>query len=690
MAFQVSAGIVTQEIDLTTVVPAVSTTEGAIAGVFNWGPVNKVMLIDSENTLVSRFGKPSNFNAETFFTAANFLAYGNQLYVVRAADANVISAVANSGTVSSIAGHTVGNEDEYDSKALTFEANVQYVAKFPGELGNSLRVSVCDSANQYKMSIDLFNAFTNTSFASANSKIQIAVGSNTANVILANTISLTSNTPEPYVTQVANAIAVGDIIEVGNSSIGKQFMKVTSVGSVITQNSVGVNTGTGSFTISFADVYKLSTDFAANTVVKNWEFFNKVNIVPGQSEFVASSGNTAAQDEMHIVVVDEKGKFTGVPGSILEVFPELSRATDAKSATGESIYYKNVLNDTSKYVWAATDRSGAGSNTAAFIASSSAGNRPLTLSFTGGANGGDEATVSIGTLATAYDKFKASETISISLLMQGKARGGDVGEQLANYIIDNVAEFRKDCVAFISPDKETVVNNITDIAQDVVDFFNEVRSSSYAVFDSGYKYQYDRYNDVYRWIPLNGDIAGLCVNTDNVRDPWFSPAGFNRGFIKNNIKLAFNPNQAERDLLYKNRVNPVVTFSGQGTVLYGDKTGLAKSSAFDRINVRRLFIILEKAISKAAQSTLFELNDEFTRATFKNMIEPYLRDIQGRRGITDFKVVCDESNNTAEVIDQNRFVGDIYIKPARSINFINLNFVAVRSSVSFDEIVGQF
>jgi len=274
--------------------------------------------------------------------------------------------------------------------------------------------------------------------------------------------------------------------------------------------------------------------------------------------------------------------------------------------------------------------------------------------------------------------------------LAGKARGGTNGAQVANYIIDNIAEFRKDCIVLVSPERSDVVNNALDIEDDVIEFRNDLRSTSYAVMDSGYKYMYDKYNDVYRWIPLNGDIAGLCARTDDERDAWFSPAGFNRGQIRNIVKLAWNPKQAERDLLYKNAVNPIVNFPGQGIIMFGDKTLLSKPSAFDRINVRRLFIVLEKAIARASQSTLFEFNDEFTRSSFVNLVTPFLRDVQGRRGITDFAVVCDETNNTGEVIDRNEFVGDIYIKPARAINFIQLNFVAVRTGVEFSEIIGQF
>ena len=307
-----------------------------------------------------------------------------------------------------------------------------------------------------------------------------------------------------------------------------------------------------------------------------------------------------------------------------------------------------------------------------------------------GVDGLAEDSVSLGDIASGYDLFASAEDVDISLVLQGKAIGGTNKDGLAKYIRDNICESRKDVVGFISPDKADVVDNDGDEVTAVKAFRNGITNSSYVFLDSGYKYMYDKYNDVYRYIPLNGDMAGLAVRSDELRDAWFSPAGYNRGGIKNIVKLAFNPNKAERDLLYQSDINPVVTFPGQGTILFGDKTLLGKPSAFDRINVRRLFIVLEKAISTAAKFSLFEFNDSFTQGQFKNLVEPFLRDVQGRRGIVDFRVVCDETNNTGEVIDRNEFVGDIYVKPSRSINFIQLNFVAVRSGVEFSEVVGQF
>ena len=398
---------------------------------------------------------------------------------------------------------------------------------------------------------------------------------------------------------------------------------------------------------------------------------------------------TSAVDELHVVVADEDGKFSGVPGTVLEVFRGLSRATDAKTEDGSTNFYKDVLNQNSNYIWFANARTGATSNTAINLTSAST-TTPLSVSFNGGTDGLDENTAALSSILTAYDLFASAESVDVSLILTGSTRGGTNGEQLANYLIDNIAEKRKDCVVFVSPQRADVVNALGSEATNIVTLRNSLRSTSYAVMDSGYKYQYDKYNDLYRYIPLNGDTAGLCVRTDDVRDPWFSPAGFNRGQVKNIVKLAYNPSKADRDVLYKAGVNPVVTFPGQGTVLFGDKTLLSKPSAFDRINVRRLFIVLEKAIATATQFTLFEFNDDFTRAQFRNLVEPFLRDVQGRRGIYDFRVVCDSTNNTGEVIDRNEFIGDIYIKPAKSINFIQLNFVAVRTGVEFSEVVGQF
>ena len=692
MPFQISPGVNVSEIDLTTIVPAVSTTTGAFAGVFGWGPVNQAHLVSSEDELVRFYGKPTANNYETFFTAANFLSYGNQLYISRAADTTTYNAFANTGPNANV---IVKNSDDFLTK--TFNANTPFIAKYAGQLGNSLKISICTSANVFQQNLSAANmansyATGNAAVYGANTtaEFKLSIGSSVANVIVTSGDG-SPNFAYDSANTIQDAIFITDYLTVGNSTIGTQYMQVTNVSDLVLSPT---NANAYQFNITFNTVLKLKSDVdvtanGANTIItRNWEYFNSVNGAPGISNYVSQrTSNTAIKDQLHIVVVDNSGSFTGTPGQILEVWPNLSRATDAKGEQGGSIYYRDVLNNSSQYVWSATDYLGASVTTNAFPTPSIV--TPKYFTFTNGYDAASEASVSVSALATAYDVYSSAETIDISLVLTGKATGGS-GEVLPNYLIDNIAESRRDCVVFVSPPLTSCVNVPGFEQSNIVSYRNLLRSSSYSVIDSGYKYQYDKYNDVYRWIPLNGDIAGLCVRTDNTRDPWFSPAGFNRGQIKNVVKLAYNPNQANRDQLYKNGVNPVVSFKGQGTVLYGDKTMLAAPSAFDRINVRRLFIVLEKAIATAAKFALFEFNDDFTRAAFRNLVEPYLRDVQGRRGIYDFRVVCDATNNTPQVIDANQFRGDIYIKPARSINFIQLNFVAVRTGVEFDEIVGKF
>lgn len=767
MPFQLSAGVNVSEIDLTTVVPAVSTSVGAIAGVFGWGPVGQRVVIDRETILINRFGKPTNLNAETWFTASNFLGYSNQLIVARTANtsgdtpslvfttlssnnvlvgatnpqtAGIVAgmyisqsnttgvAVGNNITVSSVnssaivlsqnatssgsatvyfanpnttysavaltpgtfvanlSGQIVKNENAYTALDGTFDTDILYVAKFPGGIGNSLRVSTCGSANAYASTPSIANTTWVPVFS-------ISIGSNTG--VIATTASSPSAVSNTLATSIAANVSVGDVLQVGNASIGTQYLKITSIADVAS------NATSSYVTLNFEDTYRLSTDYTSlvngNTLNRFWEYYNVVDTAPGQSSFVKSFGNTSANDELHVVVSDAGGLFTGTPGTVLEVYKGLSRATDAKGSDTSTNYYKTVINDQSQYIWWANDRSGAASANAMNVASSTNGT-PLRIQFALGSDGHSESNVPLAVVSQGYDLFASAEDVDVSIVMQGKGIGGSVTSggqtvtnfQLANYIIDNITGQRKDCVAVISPDRSTVVNNIGYEATSVVNWRNVLHDTSYAIIDSGYKYQYDRHNDIYRWIPLNGDIAGLCARTDQTNDAWWSPAGFNRGQIKNLVKLAFNPTKTDRDILYKNSINPVVSFPGQGVVLYGDKTLQAKPSAFDRINVRRLFIVLEKAIATAAKYSLFEFNDAFTRRQFVNLVTPYLRDVQGRRGIYDFKVVCDETNNTAQVIDTNNFVGDIYIKPARSINFIQLNFVAVGTGVQFSEVIGAF
>jgi len=571
MAFQISPGVNVSEVDLTTVVPSVLTTAGAFAGNFAWGPGNKVVRITDEISLVKTFGKPDSNTATSFFTAASFLAYGNNLQTVRALGANSYNAVANTQT-SKV---QIDNESTFETSYLHNLTNNNqfgsFIAKYAGSLGNSLTVSVVDSSNT-------FNNWT--------------------------------------------------------------------------VNGVGVS-----------------------------PYFTGA---PGTSAQAAAAG--ASNDELHIIVTDSGGLFTGVQNTVLETYSYLSKGSDSIDALGNSNYYKNVLFNNSKYIYAAdpVDYSNTSSTWGSTLASKQFATLRTTQTVT--LRNGADCALSNGNLISAYDNFANAETIDISLVLTGAA-----SIAVQQDVIDNIAEGRKDCVAFISPPSSAVINQAGVESDNISTWLTSLsRSSSYVMADSGWKYMFDKYNNTYRWVPLNGDIAGLCVNTDNVRDPWFSPAGLNRGNLKNVVKLAWNPNKSFRDAIYSKGVNPVVSLAGSGTVLYGDKTLQAKPSAFDRINVRRLFIVLEKAIAQAAKYSLFEFNDDFTRAQFVSLVAPFLRDVQGRRGIYDFRVVCDTTNNTPEVIDGNRFVGDIYIKPARSINFIQLNFVAVRTGVDFTEVVGKF
>lgn len=631
MAFQISPGVSVSEVDLTTVVPAVSTTAGAFAGPFQWGPANKITLVTSESDLVNRFGKPDGNTATSFFSAANFLAYGNNLQVVRVANTTSNNAIVASNVslqtanlqnytqhsaaqnaVSNLVSNlysfitTVNNEDVYDTTYTTDSYLASFASRYPGALGNSIKVSVWDS-----------NTNASLIYNSSGNPINPA---DTANII-----------PQSF---------------------------------------------------------------------SSWTYKSLFPSAPNTSTYVSTQGGS--NDQIHLVVVDEDGLFSGgAKNTVLEVFPYLSKALDAVNDDGSSSYYRTVLRNQSEYIYALgpletrpqanianggvqafsannTNWGSTALNTAFVGAAMGAGNTGATFSLAGGRT----QVLDTNSVSAGLDLFSNPDVVDISLIVTGNA--SIVTQQAA---ID-LAASRKDCIAFVSPPEGNVVGSITQTTN-ISSWVTALgRASTYAVADSGWKYQFDKYNNVYRWIPLNGDIAGLCVRTDQTTDPWFSPAGVNRGAIKNVVKLAWNPNQAQRDTIYSIGVNPVVSMPGQGTILYGDKTLTVQPTAFSRINVRRLFIVLEKAISTASKYSLFELNDEFTRAQFVAIVEPFLRDVKGRRGIYDFRVVCDTTNNTPQVVDANKFVGDIYIKPSRSINYIQLNFVAVRTGVSFSEIVG--
>jgi hypothetical protein len=436
---------------------------------------------------------------------------------------------------------------------------------------------------------------------------------------------------------------------------------------------------------SLGNSIKYSICDANTTAFNSWTYRANFTAVPNTSPYVSTRGG--ANDEVHIIVIDEGGKLTGTPNTILEKYEFLSRATDAKRDDGSTNFWASVVNGSSRYLRAVGQPKAAqlsGSTGDIFNGLATTGFANSAATFTLRLSGGADGTVVTGNLTNAYSFFSNPDEVDIGLIITGNC-----DTTVVNYCT-TLAEARKDCMVFASPKESDVVNTYGTEVTKIKTTRDSLTSSSYTVMDTGWKYQYDKYNDTYRYIPLNPDIAGLCARVDADRDPWFSPGGLNRGFIKNIVNLPFNPSQSQRDELYVKNINPVVTFTGQGTVLFGDKTLTSRPSSFDRINVRRLFIVLEKAVSTAAKYSLFEFNDTFTRDSFVNLVEPYLRDIQGRRGIIDFRVVCDETNNTPEVVDRNEFVGDIYIKPARSINFVQLNFIATRSSVAFQEVVGRF
>jgi len=579
---QLSPGVLVTETNLTTVVPSVLTTAGAYAGAFTWGPANKITQIDTEKTLINTFGSPDGNTAASFFTAASFLAYGNNLQVVRAVDTGTLNSTAV-GT-----GYQVPNKDVFQYSLLAGPNSNTYgafMARFPGALGNSLTVSVIDAGS---------------------SQAQFAAW----NVAVSNTTT-------------ANAS-----------------------------------------TISLAGYF---------------------NGLPSTSYNTKQVGG--ANDQIHIAVVDTGGLFSGVKGTVLETFPFLSKASDAIDQNGQSSYYKNAVFNNSKYIYAVDPVNYSSTNATWGKTAANTSFATLSGSYTLPLTGGTDATISDADVITAMSYFSDTAQTSISLLMTGPYTNTAVQTQAIT-----IASTRKDCVAFVSPPQSAVVNNVGSEVSSIQTWISGLSSlaggpaGSYGFADSGWKYLFDRYNNTYRWVPLNGDIAGLCVYTDSQNSPWWSPAGLNRGIIKNVIKLAFNPTQGNRDSLYQVAVNPVASFPGQGTVLFGDKTLQAQPSAFDRINVRRLFIVLEQAIAKAAQYSLFEFNDAFTQAQFVALVTPFLRQVQSQRGITAFQVVCDSTNNTPSVVNNNQFVGDIYIQPARSINYIQLNFVAVGTGVNFSTI----
>ena len=666
MAFQVSPGVNVTEKDLTNIVPAVSTSSGGIVITAQKGPIDEITTVTSEQELAEIFGKPNADNFEEWFSAANFLGYGNNLKVVRPIT-GCVNAVSTGTAV------LIKNTEDYLNTYYSATGAGQitnigpFAAREAGTLGNSIKVSICPNSTAFGPHSMSGNLVADASAAIGDTTITVDDGS---------------------------LMQVGDILEFGDATSTPStsgapsgfYYKITAISThVLTIARFNPATGTteaGGLRHAVADDAKM---------LRHWEYYFNFSSAPTTTDDVSAAGGSL--DEMHIAVIDEDGEISGTTGTILETFEGVSQAHDAKTSTGASNYYPNVIYAQSKFIYwvdhISTLSDGLAKKGTTF--DNSVGDA-FVVSSTSLASGTDDFAATNAEIATAYEKFNDAENVDLSLLICGPSQTGAdaTGDTKATAVMD-IATARKDCVAFVSPARADVVgvaNAITQ-TQNVVGFADGLPSTSYAVIDSGYKYMYDRYNDVYRFVPLNGDTAGLCARTDSIADAWFSPGGFNRGQVRGAVKLAFNPNQAQRDELYKSRVNSIVSFPGQGTVLFGDKTASAKPSAFDRINVRRLFIVLEKAVSTAAKFQLFEFNDEFTRAQFRNLVEPFLRDVQGRRGLTDFSVICDDTNNTGDVIDRNEFRADIFIKPARSINFIQLNFVATRSGVAFSEVAGS-
>ena len=765
MAFQLSPGVDVREIDLSLIIPSVSTTRAGFAGLFQWGPVGQRVTVTSINDLSERFQGPDNNNYSFWFTAANYLGYSNNLACVR-----VVRSDSKNASTTTTGGQgadqtLIKNEEDYETKASGLTD--AFYGRYPGALGNSLLVSVSDRTD-----VSLNPVFSNpaatgftigvvstrtsdttffhlsTQSAVANSD-RLRFKRGTPQVITGFTASADLgelNTPIATgvvvgtdaaagvtfgLTAGSQKLAVNDYLTIVKSISGiehRGFGKIsgltqTEVGAgataivALTDDAFGftpAGTTSDSETVFLVGQVTTGNTFvdangitAASVLWKYSEEFDEK--LPATSAFVNAHGNTG--DLVHAIVVDEDGDWTGTKGTVLERFPSLSKAPNALALNGTSLYYKEFINANSEYVWWGAHPSNRTSGAAWGTDSTSTAGitySKLSSNFYGSLTGGSAAAPIGGDYYTdGYDQFADAETVDVSIILGGPQEGIQ-----AKKLVDLVTA-RKDAVVFLSPAQTAVLNSTGNASKsaavstaNVVAYRDGVNgndaggdvdytssnlnvSSSYAVLDGGWKYMYDRFNDVFRFVPLNGDVAGIAVRSDNETETWFSPAGFNRGQVRDVVKLAYNPVKSQRDDLYTAGVNPVVSFPGEGTVLFGDKTMQSKPSAFDRINVRRLFIVLEKAIATAAKFQLFEQNDAFTRASFRQLIEPFLRDVQSRRGIIDFKVVCDESNNTGEVVDRNEFVADIFIKPTRSINFISLNFIATRTGVDFDEIGGS-
>jgi len=722
-----SPGIVVREVDLTIGrVDPTSGSIGALVAPFAKGPVNDPQLIESEEDLLQTFGQPysTDKHYEYWMVASSYLAYGGTMQVVRADDFNtqsgvglknafVTGGVGVGATMLRITSNTHYNQLGYDENPIS---GVSVAAKNPGTWANGIKVAIIDGKADQILTVASGNttAVGSAVTQSISKTIGTATGTTTIDGVLKGIVTgSTDTTLEVKVVSHISAAGVETAVEYQQN------------GTYTFDNSGSVNViAAGSSGSGSAKSYTAQTDWfeSQNIVLSNSTLeWDAIANAPGTSTYVSTRGGK--NDEVHVLVIDDKGTITGNSGTILEKHLSLSKAKDAEYSVGSSSYWRDYLATNSKYIFGGGATSGitttgysvSSTNTldtdsgwdqnAEGVNFGAAGVATLTLA--GGTNYGDKTDLTtsgalssgVDDIISGYTLFENTEEIEVDFILMGAAHHPKEQSQAVAEKVTAVAEARKDAVAFISPYRQAFLNDtvsgqvtvssIDETTDNVVGFYAPLSSSTYSVFDSGYKYMFDRFNNTFRYVPLNGDIAGTCARTDIEQFPWFSPAGTARGPILNSVKLVYNPGKKQRDILYSNRINPVILSPGAGIILFGDKTGFGKSSAFDRINVRRLFIYLEDAISAAAKDQLFEFNDELTRTNFVNIVEPFLRDVQAKRGIFDFVVICDETNNTAAVIDSNEFVADIFIKPARSINFIGLTFVATRTGVAFEEVIGS-
>ena len=715
-----SPGIVVREVDLTVGrVDPTSASIGAIVSPFAQGPVDVPTLVENEKDLLETFGKPysTDKHYEHWLTASSYLAYGGNLSVVRANDSGLVNGFVGAATSAKVKSVDHYEELGYDETRIP---GVTVIARNPGSWGNGLRVGILDSRADQTISVA--------------SNAGMVVGYGVTQVVPANTVLAGAGT-----TSVLDGYFKGIITGINGTSVDVKLLEHVSASGVATEvdyqasgvyqfsgsAAIDVINNSGSSAVSSVAVSKAVDWFDQQTLSLTGTTTVKWNTLadrPGTSQYAAARNSRF--DEVHVVVIDGDGSITGNSGTILEKNLSLSKAKDAEFSLGSPSHWRKFTQINSRYIFGggqpvgvvttglglgtsyATQDDNEWDQNAENVTFAAIGN--LNDSLTRGRDYGYKTGISttgalnsgLDDLVSGYGLFENTEKVEVDFILMGSAGyNKEQAQALANKCIA-VAEARKDAVAFISPYRGAAITDDSsqtavqvrsddDITNNVLSFYAPITSSSYAVFDSGYKYMFDRFANTFRYVPLNGDIAGLCARNDANQFPWFSPAGTSRGGILNAVKLAYTPSKAQRDKLYSNRVNPIIFSPGAGIILFGDKTGFGKASAFDRINVRRLFIFLEDAISAAAKDQLFEFNDEITRTNFVNIIEPFLRDVQAKRGIFDYVVVCDETNNTAAIIDNNEFVADIYIKPARSINFIGLTFVATRTGVSFDEVIGN-